>query len=368
MTMRFTTGLVSLLALATASGVAHADMSVKIGGYTDFQAGFFDNDNANSNSHDFQSEAEIYVRAEGTTDAGLTYGAYIELFASTSDTANSDEVNLYFSNKWGRLELGDQDGAGSECAVVSPYVGIGQALGSYNDYVPAADRGYGLVDFASDPSMKAYDTSDATKITYYTPRMWGLQAGVSYAPERDNLADGEGVQLADNVGNHNNAVELGLNYTNTWKEIGIKVGGEYNTAHAKEGSGREDINAWTLGAQFSYNGFTVGGGYTSHGDSGLPTGVSNDDVSGWTAGVTYTTGPWGFGLNYVKMDFDQNGSPFITGATGTGGDYTAIGLGTTYKLVEGVTVGADVVHFDRHRITGADNDGYVVVTEVRANF
>jgi len=364
--LMLTTALVTFAAVPA----AHAELEVTLGGYTTFQAGFFNNDVANSSDRDFQSESELFVKAQAQTENGLKYGAYLELQASTSDGANADEVNLWLEGNWGRVELGDQDGAGSQLAVVGPYVGIGQAMGSYNDFVPSADRGYRNSETAGDPYFKAIDTLDATKVTYYTPRFSGFQAGVSYAPERDSGANGEDVQFFDNVGNHDNAYELGLNYKNEFSNgVKLNVGGEYVGADAKDGSGLEDISSWSLGAQVGYMGFTFGGGYSSYGDSGLATGVASDDVTIWNAGLTYESGAWGVGANFVQVDFDDNGVPFeVTGATGAGGTYTAYGIGGTYKLAPGLSAGADLVFFDRNRDAGADTDGYVLVTEVKAAF
>ena len=360
-----TTALVSCALIP----VAKADLEVTIGGYTGFQAAVFNNDTANSSDRDFQSESEIFVKAGAKADNGLEYGAYVELFASTSDSTNADEANLYLAGSWGRVELGDQDGAGSELAVTSPYVGIGQVFGSYNDYVPAADRGYATVDTASDHSVKSIDSSDATKITYYTPRFNGFQAGVSFAPERDSLADGEGVQFSDATGNHDNMFELGANYKGQISNVDVKVGGAYNFADAKDGATVEDISTWTLGAQLGYMGFTFGGGYTHDGDSGQAVGTADDTVTKWNAALTYATGPWGVAASYAQVDFDDAATAFgVTGSTGSGGDYTAWGLGGTYKVAPGLTAGADLVFFDRDRVAGADADGYVLVTEVRAAF
>ncbi len=237
------------------------------------------------------------------------------------------------------------------------------------DFVPLADRGHAPSEAGGDPNLKAIDTADATKVTYFTPRFSGLQAGVSYAPERDSLASGEGVQFNDNVGNHDNAFEFGLNYKGEFSDVGIKVGGQYTMADAKSGSGLEDINAWSLGTQLSYNSFTFGGGYTHNGDSGLTAGAANDDVSGWNVGATYNAPAWGVGVSYANIDFDQAATPFgAAGATGSGGDYTAYGLGGIYKVAPGLTASADLVFFDRNRVTGADSDGYVAMTEVRAAF
>ena len=71
---------------------------------------------------------EVHIEATGVTDRGLTYGSYLEMEvgsgdapdAAGNDSFNSgssggnvyvDEVNLFFSGGFGRIELGRQDGA-----------------------------------------------------------------------------------------------------------------------------------------------------------------------------------------------------------------------------------------------------------------
>lgn len=365
------TRLMLTTALATLALVpaAHAELELTTGGYVAFQAAAFDNDVANGSDRDFQSESEIHFRAKNVADNGLSYGAYIEFQASTSDTVNSDEANLWLETGWGRIELGDQDGAGSELAVAAPYVGIGQVRGSYVDYVPAADRGYRASEGPGDPFLKGIDTLDATKVTYYTPVMAGFQLGASFAPERDSAEDGEDVQFSDAVGNHDNAFEVGAAYTTEVSGVSVKIGGQYDAAGAKDGSGLEDISAWSLGGQLGYQGFSFGGNYFRDGDSGQTAGTADDSVSGFTLGLAYNATSWGVAANYANLDFDDAAVPFeVAGATGSGGDYTAYGVGGVYKLAPGLTAGADLVFFDRDRVTGADTDGYVLVTDVRAAF
>ena len=360
---------VSLASLLLLAVPARAELQVTLGGYVGFQAAVFDNDAANNSNRDFQSESEIHVKVKGLADNGLEYGALIELRTSVSDSQNTDEANLWLSNRWGRFELGDQDGAGSELAELTPYVGIGQVRGSYIDFVTAADRGHSPSEAGMDSNLKAIDTADATKVTYYTPRLQGFQAGISYAPERDSSASGEVVQFLDNTGNHDNAIELGLNYMGELSGLGIKVGGQYTHADTKSVSTLEDISAWSLGTQLTYNSFTLGGGYTHNGDSGQAAGVTRDNVTGWNVGATYSSGPWGVGISYASINFDNAATPFgATGATGAGGDYTVYGVGGVYKIAPGLTAAADIVVYDRNRVTGTDTNGYVAITEIRAAF
>ncbi len=360
-----TTALVTFAAIPA----AHAELEVTLGGYVTFQAGFFNNDDANSSDRDFLSEAEIHVTAKATTESGLTYGAYVEMQGSTNETTNVDEANLFLEGNFGRIELGDQEGAGSALTVLAPYVGIGQVMGSYADFVTDADSGYSVSETAGDPGFKAIDTGDATKATYYTPVFSGFQAGLSYIPEVDDQSDGEEVQFLDNVGNHDNAYEIGLAYNGEFSNVTVALGAQYTGADAKDGSGLEDISAYSVGAQLGYKGFTFGGGYTNDGDSGQTAGAADDDVSSYNLGLTYESGAWGVGVSYLDIDFDDAAVPFdVGGVVGSGGDYTAYGFGGTYKVAPGLSVGADLVFFDRDRVTGADTDGYVAITQVKAAF
>jgi outer membrane protein OmpU len=354
----------ALIAVSAFAAPAKADLEVTVGGFTAFQAGFFDNDAANNSDRDFQSEAQIAVMADGTADNGLQYGAKVLMDASTSDTTNTDEVGIYLAGSWGRVELGDDDGA-SELNVFAPTVGVGQINGSYDDFVTATARsGLSNGTFATalndrgDHNFTAIDSDDATKVTYYTPKFSGFQAGVSFAPE-NNL--GENVVFVDT--GVQNWVEVGAKYEGDFQGVGIALGGNYNMASAPTGT--EDLAAWSLGAQVHYNGFKFGGGYTDNGDSLQSSAQLNDDISSWNVGATYENGPWGVGVSYLTEDYDTNGDTAGT----DGGDYTAWAFGGTYKVAPGLTTGADLAFYDRDR-TGLvnDEDGFVAVVDVTAAF
>lgn len=357
-----TTMLVAALALP---GFAKADLDVTVGGFTTFRAGFFDNDAASQTGRDFTSESEIHVKASGVSDNGLEYGAKVELMTSTSDTLNADESGLFLSGDWGRVELGDDDGASDQLSVLAPTVGIGQINGRYLDFVPFNDRPSGNVKDTGGGNMKPLDTDDATKVTYYTPRYQGFQAGISYVPEVDSGNNGEDVQFFNNVGNQHNAYELGAQYRGEISGVGVRVGAGYVGSEAKTGSGREDVSSWGLGTQLSYAGFTLGGGYVNNGDSNNPVGVANDNESAWNAGLRYNAQNWGVAVSYTDENYDQAGG---RGVDTAGGDYTAVVLGATYKVADGLSTGADLAFYDRNRATGTDTNGYVVVVETKASF
>ena len=122
------------------ASVAQAQITVSLGGYTEFFAGFYDNDQPGRTNREFELETEIVVRADGKADNGLLYGAKIELQNSTGGAGatgvGTDEASVYLGGTWGRLELGDFDGAADTLKIYAPLVGIEQIDGDYTDFAP----------------------------------------------------------------------------------------------------------------------------------------------------------------------------------------------------------------------------------------
>lgn len=359
-------GSTALLGAAILAAPAQAQLEVTVGGSVGFQAGWFDNDDAtDANDFDFQSEADIIVRASGVADNGLEYGAEVVLQTSTDDSENADETFLYVGGTWGRLVFGDEDGA-SELGVTAPTVGIGQINGSVDDFTLAADRGH-LLNDRGDATFKPFDSDDSTKVTYYTPVFSGFQAGASYVPELTDDNNGEAVQFDEDGSHFSDMWELALRYTGEFSGVGVTVGGQYNLSDSD--GVEEEVRAWGLGAQLAYQGFKFGGGYTDNGDSTSDIGTADADVHSWNVGATYENGPWGVGISYLAIDFDDAGDENnFLGSDAAGGEFTNLSLGGTYTVAPGLTTGVDVAFIDRDRAGGADTDETVIVGEVKGAF
>ncbi len=356
--------LVSALVLMVPA--AQAELQVNLGGFVTTQAGIFENDQANNSGRDFRSKSEIRVRVKGETDNGMEYGARIDLLAAPDNTTNSRRTGIYLQSDLGRFEMGDLDGASQQLSILAPTVGIGQINGSYVNFIPTVSRPAGSVVDTGGGMIRSLDTDQATKVTYYTPRLHGFQAGISYVPEVDSSSSGESVQLSDSTGNQHDALELGLQYRGNYSNgVNVRAGFTYDIADAKTGSSREDIRAWGLGAQIGYKNFTFGGGYVDNGDSNNTAGQANDNETAWNVGARYTTGPWGLAVSYIAEDYDTNGG---RGTDTSGGEYDALVLGGSYKIADGLTAGADLAFFDRNKDTGTDDNGYVLVLETKATF
>lgn len=357
------TALISALAIAPA---AQAEMEVVMGGYVSTQVGIFDNDQPNNADRDFRSKSEIRINAKGTADNGLEYGARVDLLASTNLTSNARRTGIFAQGRYGRVEFGDLDGASNNLSVLGPTVGIGQLNGSYVNFIPTTSRPAGSVVDTGGGMIRGMDSDQATKVTYYTPRLSGFQAGVSYVPEVDSQEDGEQVQFSNTAGNQRDMFELGLNYRNTYSNgVRVRAGATYDMAQAKDTSGREDISAWGLGLRVGYQGFELGGAYVDNGDSNNALGIANDNETAFHVSGRYERGPWGVALSYINEDYDANGG---RGLDTAGGTYNAFVIGGAYKIANGLSAGADLAFFERNKDTGTDDNGYVMVVETRASF
>jgi len=93
-------------------------------------------------------------------------------------TQSAAEAYLFIASKWGRIELGDEDGAMPKTAIHAPGIGLGQLDSDYDQFTTES-----IQDLAAPFYVAA--SEKATKITCYTPRYLRLQVGVSYTPQID---------------------------------------------------------------------------------------------------------------------------------------------------------------------------------------
>jgi hypothetical protein len=213
------------------SQAAQAQITVSLGGYTEFFGAYYDDDSNARTNREFQLETEIVVRADGKADNGLLYGAKVELQNSTptlsSTGIGTDEASVYLGGTWGRLELGDFDGAADTLAIYAPLIGIEQIDGDAYDFLAntptvGTRAGFSLGGLPTGAVVKAPDSGDATKVMYLTPRFAGFQAGVSYATQGNSQA--QDVVPFDTVGGYKDFWEGGVNYTGSFAGFSVAVG------------------------------------------------------------------------------------------------------------------------------------------------
>lgn len=347
------------IALTAAAAPASAQMTVKLGGYVDFQAGFFDSDIASENNDfDFVNETEIHVSADGKTDSGLEYGVRIQLELTTRTNADgrtlrTDEASMYVGGSWGRVVLGDDDGAVANMAVYAPTVGIGQLDGigfKFNSGFFDNSNGYAFF-----PDV----TADSTKISYFSPTFNGFQVGLSYTPEVGN--EGDSVVLTEPA-TASDVVEAMIGYSGEFNGVGISASGGILSSlsdGSATGPNNFEETTWMFGAQISYMGFTLGGSYVDFNEF-AGSGYAFDGIweDSWNLGVRYETGPFGVAVQYAAIE-------------GTGGsEETGWGVGVAYTVAPGLVVGLDYLWYevDAGTTTLTNDEGNMVLFSTRVTF
>lgn len=358
-------GTTALIGAATLfASAAHAEgPAVTLGGFLDFQAGFVDQDldttgTAAGRDMKFQNDTEIHVKVDGKADNGLGYGAVVELEADVSADAdgegvNADKTYLYVESNFGRVEMGSNFSPAKTMRVDASNFSHGTggaADGDFYDFVTTS----GALVAADLPLDAAGATEDATKIVYYTPRVGGFQAGVSFAPDSGNTGTAAAFSTDTDAAGVENVFDLGLNYTGQFDQVGLAASatGSFGSAEA---AGTEDLAAYAFGLNLTYQGFTVGGSYGDAGDSLTPV-AANVDTDFWNVGLGYETGPFGASVTYFTSE---------TGTT----DFDNIVIGADYKLAPGLVPYVEVNFFDLDPAgTAGDNEGTAVIAGTQLNF
>jgi outer membrane protein OmpU len=383
----------ALAAFAGFSSAANAQITVTLGGYTEFFGAIYDNNVVGGTEREFQLETEIVVKADGKADNGLLYGVKVELQNSTPTAGTTgvgtDEASIYVGGFWGRIELGDFDGASDTLAVYAPLVGVESIDGDYVDFVavpavagaPATSRtGYALGNQpwnGTTGAVKNPDSSDSSKIMYLTPRVAGFQGGFSYTPE--NGSEAQDVITTKNVRPYSDFLEYGINYTGNFDGVTVAASATGTSGNGKGATttvALKDFSAWQVGGQVGYAGFKVGGGYVDADNFNVPVRTDSGDQHAWNAGISYTTGPVAVGLSYMDAQ-GYKAAPTGTGAAAAGTyaeNYELYGISGAYTIAPGLILQSDLMFFDEDlkrnatTATKVSNDGYVWLISTRVNF
>ena len=154
-------------------------LDIEIAGFLRAEAGGGEQDDLNLDAEkarglDFRNDSEVHVLARGKSEqTGLEYGATVEFEADTNQTFNTDETWIFLRGGWGELRMGDQDGVVENSIIGGQTIAAGTGGIDGSSFVVANIAGEGVF-----PT----ETSDQTKIRYYTPSFGGFSVGVSYTP------------------------------------------------------------------------------------------------------------------------------------------------------------------------------------------
>ncbi len=352
----------SLLATSANAGtpIVGDDQEVTISGNVRFSVYAADQDvelSANSSDRGYKfetDESEVKFAARSQADNGLEFGLEIEIQTQPDDTTNTDEawVFLQFEGA-GRVELGDQDGAADRIFVDASDVMAGRGgfdgpIGDFFNFGAGGVTGPGIA-----------FTGDATKITYFTPRFGGFQAGASFTP--DTGQNGSETE-SSNGGDQESAISLGANFKQTFNNVGVTIAATAEFGDDEDGA-QEDSEIYGIGANVSFAGFEVGAGYVDRGDTGVAVNGAGDGGSWWDIGASYSTGPWKIGAGAFFSETD----------TGTNDiEVDIYSVGATFTIADGLALKGDINYASSDNATftttDTENEGYFFVLSLEASF
>jgi outer membrane protein OmpU len=363
-----TTALFAVGLLNVAAAQAADKISLGLSGSYNTGIGFSSQDDgvndagADVRSHAIMVDSEINFAGATTLDNGIEVGFRAELeIADAGTTDYIDEHFVYFENMdvWGRVEMGDRDGAEAKTMVFGPLVN-GNTITGLSAFNWRSTPG--AANLAGGPLVLGglVFLADSTKITYYTPKFSGLQLGVSYTPqpgaENAKALAGEADLNALGEGK-----AVGANWTGSLGDASVRASAGWSSADA-ESALSNDRTQWSTGINISMSGWQFGGGYVKDETGGGLVSVGNiqrDDVH-YRLGLVYSSGPYTSGLEYAVNEED----------TATGEDSVKVwSIQGKKSLGAGVSVGGGVRQWsweDADSVAASEHDAteYFFLTSV----
>lgn len=362
-----TTALVAA-GMLTAAGSASANaIKLGFGGFQEGILGAVDNDNTvrKDVGFDVQHDGEIHFKGSVTLDNGLKIRTRVELESATSTADQIDEAYISVSGKWGEIRIGQEDNAAH--LMVTPTMGswatnVGQNLNfDVTDWVilPSGHNRNGT-------SRLDLGEGDADKVTYFTPRVAGLQAGISYMPSGE---EGRNSSVAPVTNTIQDGWAVAANYRAKFGGVGVGLAAGYaeaNRAGGTPGSVEQpgDPKGYSMSGKVSFAGVTVAAGYMNR---------LNFDSGGGSAsgGTSLDLGAkYDFGKNHVSVGYVRNESE---GSKAVSADDESDRIMVSYRrdLAKGIQYRLNFMYGDFEGETAGnsdDNEGYAVTTSVRVAF
>ncbi|SNB51912.1 porin [Arboricoccus pini] len=353
-------------------------LDIGVGGYSNWYSIFGNIGNkaggGKNGTYDFFTDNEIYIYPTyKDANTGLEYGAVVQLESDTNTNNNADETYVFVKGKFGEVRVGDGNG------VVEQMVTGAQPLNSFTgglDGIGSADD-QGVLAFGT-------NTSDATKLVYYSPSFSGFQLGVSLTPSTNS--GGQDIKTTNDEGDVQDVVEGGLAYTNQFGALGIKtsVTGAVGRFSSDDGRSR-DYNQIAGGIDLSLYGVTFGGAIghtkgarpfsTAAGDDGdlndggyIGTFVFEPGAKQtfYNLGATTDVGPVNLSLVYGQVISSSVGDPNGT-PNGRDPEPLAVYGAASVPVAPGLTVGTEVGYFN-NRDNTSDNGGVFGIGGVQLAF
>jgi outer membrane protein OmpU len=290
------------------------------------------------------------------TDQSTAGGGQTSNAANASSNNSIDESYVRLHGGFGDLRMGSTKNASNVMATMAPSVGITSSNdGDASNVIIKPSS----VSVGTDTLL---GTSDDMKIAYYTPVFSGFQVGASLTPsnsEADTMP-----AVGGTAGTDTQEYNIALGYLSKLGGVDVSADVSYSEIHGEVASSSK---GWRAGINLGFGNVVVGGSYrdTSELDSLVAGTSSSPEETSFDAGITYSSGPWAVGINYLSVS-----APL---ATSTPGDdaATQIFLGASYSLGPGVDLLGNVFRAtweDESSADSANNDGWGALAGISVSF
>ena len=263
--------------------------------------------------------ASVNLRLQRDYDSGLSLAlkGTFEIFHDqlSGDSYGSDVVQKVYGSiqtGLGRIDIGMSDGAAYALSITGPVVNPEVSIDNANAMFfrdPSTSAAFTKI-FALNSAVQS--SLNYAKVSYYTPRLFGVQLGASFTP-----SEGKDVIPFLNNGPHvsnrqTNMWEAAVNYTDYVGPVAVSVYGGITVAHNDAKTfGHKGLTDWAVGAQADWDvnddvKWSLGGAYREADTYAFD--INNAFSSGDTTSIhlstTVTRGAWTAGAELGQGNSD----------------------------------------------------------------
>lgn len=347
--------LAAVLAAAPARAAESVDFS--LGGYYQSVFGYVDEDVHRPQHGVTQHYAELAGSAETVLESGLVLGLraawealYFDSHRNREDIGDDlDRYSAYVEGAFGRLSVGAQYSPPFLMHVTAPYFVDSHGVDCPNFQHVTTSAGIRT-------GTQLLLSENAAKVAYFTPRLFGLQLGASYAPDNDftqGVKSTCGYDDEPEDGELEDVYEIGANYVGIFADTEVAFSVAYATADPDRPlAGAADPEEWNIGGEIGRNGFTAGAAYYRGYDiSGFRLPHPGNDVEGVAAGLQYGAERWTIGAGVSVFDDDARG------------DLKTYELGGQFTIARDVALSTDFLLYrlDERAGQALNNDSFAII-------
>ena len=355
-----TTAIVAAGMIASSPASAAEKISAKVGGYMEQWIGYATVDQSGStrdiDGFDIKSDSEIHFTGMTTLYNGIEFGVNVQLEANSNSGDQIDESYLIVKGSFGEINLGDENSAMYKMHYSPTDYGISLNSGDQVDWAAVNGSGITSGGYFRAPYGSTYvepsAANDSTKLTYYTPRVSGFQAGVSYGPNAG--AKGTNADI-DGNGKGQGFWEAGVTYKGKTDSMKYEVAAV--ATHLYDGDDDFGGDGWGIGATIGSGAFSASAGYSQNSDWRK----NNSDQTAWSVGAGYNGGAWTAALVYVDSDLDVDNST-------NSDEFKSLSLQLGYNLGGGLTTALGIYDMKLKSNGATVNDVTGVIAKIGATF